>query len=214
MSKTSDIIYFAVRKTLGFVIKLLWIERIEGKNHIPGKRPAIIAANHSSHLDFAFLVVASKRRLYFLAGEHIYKNKLGKWLMDYSGQVKVDRNSQDKRHVYLSASDVLKRGDLLALFPEGKRSYSEVTEKAYKGVAKIALDNKADIIPAVIDGSYHIFGRHHKRPNFKRICKVKFLQPIKHEEIEGLDSEEIVHNLLMPEIAKELGHEYAHRYSK
>lgn len=214
MSRTSNIIYFVVRKTFGLIVKLLWIEKIEGKGHIPRKGPAIIAANHSSHLDFAFLMVASKRRLYFLAGEHIYKSKLGKWLMDFSGQIKVDRNSQDKRHVYLSASDVLKRGDLLALFPEGKRSFSGITEKAYKGVAKIALENKADIIPTVIDGSYHIFGRHHRRPRFKRICKVKFLEPIKHEDIEGRSPEEIVHNLLMPEIAKELGHEYAHRLIK
>lgn len=82
--------------------------------------------------------------------------------------------------------------------------------KAYRGTAKIALQNKADIIPVVIHNSFHVWGMHHKMPRFKRICKVKFLPPITYEKMKKHSPEYIIHDLVMPEIARELGHEYEH----
>jgi 1-acyl-sn-glycerol-3-phosphate acyltransferase len=80
-------------------------------------------------------------------------------------------------------------------------------QPAYKGVAKMALASQVDIIPTVIE-SYHVYAAHHKWPRFNQRCRIKFLEPIKYERIKNMDPEHIVHKILMPEIAKELGHEY------
>ena len=113
--------------------------------------------------------------------------------------------------VYQAAADVLGRGHILVLFPEGTRSYDGKPLKAYRGVARMALQNQVDILPVAIENSHHVFGRHHKFPRIKRICRVKFLEPISYKEIADKTPEEIVHDILMPEIAREIGHEYEHK---
>ncbi|HBG81777.1 TPA: 1-acyl-sn-glycerol-3-phosphate acyltransferase [candidate division CPR2 bacterium] len=204
-------LYRVLKILLSPLIKLFWIERVEGKHNIPRKGPIIIAANHASYLDFAFLGAAVRRRLFFLAADWIYRNPFFRFIMRITGQIKVDRFSKDKKMVYQAAADVLGRGHILVLFPEGTRSYDGKPLKAYRGVARMALQNQVDILPVAIENSHHVFGRHHKFPRIKRICRVKFLEPISYKEIADKTPEEIVHDILMPEIAREIGHEYEHK---
>ncbi len=48
--------YWILKTLFGWIVKLVWIERVEGLENIPQKGAFIIAANHSSYFDFIFLV--------------------------------------------------------------------------------------------------------------------------------------------------------------
>lgn len=190
------------------------MQRVEGKHNLPKKGPYIIASNHRSFLDFAFLSTVIHRQIYYLAAEFLYEIRLTKFILEKTGQVRVPREGKGRTVTYEGAKFVLERGGILGIFVEGKRSHHNLSLKAYKGVAKIALDNKVDIVPTVIHNSFHVWGMHHKVPRLKRICKVKFLEPITYEKMKKHDPAYIVHDLVMPEIAKDLGHEYPHRTKK
>jgi 1-acyl-sn-glycerol-3-phosphate acyltransferase len=123
------------------------------------------------------------------------------------GHIKVDRNVHDKATVYNQAKDILDNGRALVVFPEGRMTRDGKLQMAYHGVAKMALSSKVDIVPAVIE-SYHIYPVHKKWPKFSERCKIKFLEPIPYDKLKNKTPEHIVHDLLMPEIARELGHEY------
>jgi 1-acyl-sn-glycerol-3-phosphate acyltransferase len=127
--------------------------------------------------------------------------------MDKNGNIKVPKEGS-RGQVYEQAVKVLQEGRVLGLFPEGTRSHNGLTQKAFLGVAKIALAAQCDIVPVAIQDTHRVWGRQHKKPQFKRICQVKFLDPIKYETISEETPERIVHDILMPTISKELGHEY------
>jgi 1-acyl-sn-glycerol-3-phosphate acyltransferase len=196
------------------IIKFLWLKKVEGISRIPKKGPVILAANHVSFLDPFFLIAISKRRLYFLAKNQVYVNRFIKFIMNGTGQVKVDLDTKDKSYVFKAASQILGSGNVLGIFPEGKMSKTGTTGKAYLGVAKIALENKTDIIPVAILNGHHIFPPHFKFPKFKKVGIIKILPAIKYEDFKDLTPEVIVHDLLMPKIANEVGHDYEHRFAQ
>lgn len=206
-------VYRTLKEILSPIVRVLWVGKVEGRHHIPRRGPAILASNHQSYLDAPVLMTVMRRRVFFLVGDFVYRSKLGAWLMNVTGQVPVNRKKPgENNHVYEQCKDILARGHLLSIFPEGWMSKDGKTQKAYKGVARIALDNKVDIIPVIFDGTYHIFPYNQKRPSLGKRCRVVIMEPIKYSKFKNMTPEKIVHDLLMPEIARELGHEYEHRH--
>ena len=207
-------LYWFLKIILAVPLHLFWIEKIEGKHNLPKKGTYILATNHRSHLDTTILSTAIHRRIYYLAAEFLYEFSVMKFILEKTGQVRVPREGNNQTPTYEGAKKILERGDILCIYPEGRRSHNEFSLKAYKGVAKIALANKVDIIPAAIHNTHIAWNIHHKRPRLKRICKVNFLPPITYAKMKKHSPEYIVHDLIMPEIAKDLGHEYEHRTVK
>jgi 1-acyl-sn-glycerol-3-phosphate acyltransferase len=204
-------IYYFLKAVLGSISKIFWIGRVEGKKNIPQKGAVILAPNHQSWLDFCFLATVVNRRLYFLVGEFVYKVKVAKFALERMGHIRVDRHAPDKGDVYAEAKKILSEGKALVVFPEGRMTRDGKIQKAYLGVAKMALASEVDIIPVVME-TYHIYSVNHRRPLFGKRCKIKFLAPIKHQQIKEKTPAEIVHDLLMPEIAEALGESYDHRH--
>lgn len=204
-------VYYFLKGTLGLISKVFWIGRVEGKSNVPRKGAVILAPNHQSWLDFCLLATVLNRRLYFLVGEFVYRVKVASFALERMGHIRVDRHNPDKGAVYAEARRILAEKKVLVVFPEGKMTRDGKIQKAYLGVAKMALESKVDIVPVVME-TYHIYSIHHKRPLFSKRCKIKFLEPIRYEKIKDKTPAVIVHELLMPEIANALGHQYEHRH--
>jgi len=202
-------VYYFLILTLGVFIRLVWIGKVEGFHNVPRKGRILIASNHQSWLDCFFLGDVLNRRLYYLVGEHVYKNKIAAWGVNQMGSIKVDRNVDDKSDVYRQSHELLAAGKAVVVFPEGRMTRDGKTQRAYKGVARMALATETDIVPVAIE-SYHVYSVHHSRPRFGQRVGIKFLEPLRYEDFKELDAGEIVHDLLMPRIAEALGHEYQH----
>src|SRR3989304_7981878 len=122
-------LYWFVKIIIALPIHLFWIEKIEGKRHLPKKGPYIIAANHRSFLDFAFLSIAVHRRIYYLAAEFLYEVKPIRFVLESTQQVTVPRD-KNQTSTYEGAKKVLANGGILGIFPEGKRSHHNLSLKA------------------------------------------------------------------------------------
>lgn len=207
------IYYWFLKYIFSPIVRMLWVGDVEGKRNLPQKGSALLASNHQSYLDPLLLMAISRRRIYFIVSDFVFRSKAAAWLMRHTGQIQVDRKKPGQNtHVYNEARDILRQGHLLSFFPEGWMSKDATILKAYKGVARTALDNQVDIIPIAICGSYDIYPAHKKIPALFRRCRVTILEPIKYDDFRGLTPAIIVHELLMPRIAAELGQEYAHRH--
>jgi len=201
-------VYYFLIFTFGVFIRLVWIGKVEGYRNVPRKGRILIAPNHQSWIDAFLIGAVLNRRLYFLVGEHVYKNKFASWCVDQMGFIKVDRTAENKSSVYDQSFKLLAKDKALAVFPEGRMTRDGKIQRAYKGVARMALATQSDIVPTVIE-SYHIYPVHNKFPKFFNArCNIKFLKPLRYDDFRGLDPAEIVHDMLMPAIARELGHEY------
>jgi 1-acyl-sn-glycerol-3-phosphate acyltransferase len=126
--------------------------KVEGKEHVPTTGPVILAPVHRSFADFGFAAFCTNRKLFFMAKDELWKNKwLGRLLLSV-GAFPVHRESAD-REALQRAEDVLKKGSVLVLFPEGTRREGPIVEDLMEGSAFLSARTGAPIVPIGIGGS-------------------------------------------------------------
>jgi 1-acyl-sn-glycerol-3-phosphate acyltransferase len=182
-----------ILKTIFFpIIRFIWVGKVSGLDNIPLEGSAIIASNHESYFDFLCFLAISKRWVYYLTKKEHFENIIWGPFMRYTGQIEVDRESSDKTTVYDEVFQVLREGKLLGLFPEGTRSPNGRLQKAYTGVAKIALLAKAPVIPVGMMGTFEILSKFQYLPRFRK-CQIRIGKPISLDKYYG---QEITDELL------------------
>ena len=126
--------------------------KVTGREHVPDSGPVILAPVHRSFADFAFAAFCTDRKLFFMTKDEMWKNKwLGKLLLTV-GAFPVHRESAD-REALQRAEEVLRRGQVLVLFPEGTRREGPVIEDLMEGAAFLSARTGAPIVPIGIGGS-------------------------------------------------------------
>jgi len=163
------------------LVKRLFIKKIKGLENIP-KRNFILVSNHQSYLDIiinSYLCVP--RRFHFIGQIEGFKIPL-KWLIAsiyfLSGVIPLNRRDERSREkVVKEAISVLKKGDILIIYPEGRRSTNGEIQEGKPGVAKIFLKTEVPILPARIKGTFELFPPKGKL-KIKRIVKINIGKPL------------------------------------
>lgn len=161
--------YYILKVLCGPIIRIMWVGDVKGLENIPTKGSFILAANHSSYLDFIVLFAIIPRRMTFLAAEKFFISSLWRPIMKLTGQIEINRFSKDKTKVYKDVDNVFKKRGVLAIFPEGTRSRTGKIQKAYNGAVSFAHQYNKMIIPVFIGGAYQVLPPQNKIPNFGKI---------------------------------------------
>jgi len=170
--------YSLVKGIFGPVARLIWVKRVEGIENIPRGGPCLIAANHNSYFDFICLTAISPRRIYYLSAEKFFKSIKWRLLMKITGQIKVERQSKDKREVFGIVLSALRQGKAVGIFPEGARSPDGQIKKPFTGVAKFALMAEVPVVPVGIEGTFEIMSRYDSFPKFVKKAVIKIGRPM------------------------------------
>lgn len=138
------LLYPLFRVLLGF--------RTRGRKNLKGVKAAILAANHSSNLDPLILGLGSRREIFFMAKEELFQGPRSfAWLLRKFNALPLRRGGAD-----LSAlrklSELLHKGQLVAVFPEGTRSKIGKFLSFKLGVGFLGVRNRVPVIPAYIYG--------------------------------------------------------------
>jgi 1-acyl-sn-glycerol-3-phosphate acyltransferase len=148
-----------VKITSAPILLLYYKLKLRGKKRagkIRGK--TIIIANHTSTMD-AVLVnyIFPTKRIYFMTADRMFTFfPIFSWFLKTLGAFPTRRDKADLSAVALG-SDILKKGKILGIFPEGKRSLDGHMLKFKPGVVMLALNNDAPIIPIYHTGEYGFF---------------------------------------------------------
>ncbi len=144
-----------------------WLNRLDGLNRIwctqfhrlhsgkirlPATGPALVVANHVSGLDPLLMIAASSRPLRFLVAREQY-DRLGlRRLFVAIGCIPVKRD-RNPRAALAAARNALERGEVVALFPQG-RIYldNEPAAPLKRGVAYLARTSGAPVIAVRVEG--------------------------------------------------------------
>ncbi|MEI6855316.1 MAG: lysophospholipid acyltransferase family protein [Acidimicrobiaceae bacterium] len=154
-----------------------------GKENIPETGPVLIAPVHRSNVDFAFSVFMSRRKIFFIAKDSLFKIKpIGKFLL-HLGAFPVNRESAD-RDSMIASELVLQNGQALILFPEGTRKEGPVIEQLRDGAMFIAARTHSVVVPVGIGGSDKSMKPGAKFPRPVRI-KIVVGKPIQPPTAEG-----------------------------
>lgn len=135
---------------------------------IPARGPLILATNHIGSLEVPLLFVhLQPRKMIGLAKIETWDRKFMGWLFDLWDAIPVRRGEADLEAVR-RCLDVLKAGDMLAIAPEGTRSYHGRLLRAQPGVVMIALRAGVPILPIA-----HWGGENFKA-NLKKLKRTDF----------------------------------------
>lgn len=137
------------QKLSGF---LRWILRVrfEGRDNLPPRGPVILCSNHRSNFDPVLLSVVVRRDLFFMAKASLFRVPLLNVLIRSLGAFPVERGIGDLRAVK-RAIDIVRRGNVLAMFPEGHRLQGGGTPRRFSsGAALVASRTGATVVPAAI----------------------------------------------------------------
>jgi 1-acyl-sn-glycerol-3-phosphate acyltransferase len=153
-----QIVFFAlvVRPVLAIVLGA----NVRHRELLPTKGPAIIVANHNSHLDtLTIMAMYPLRQLALLrpvaAMDYFFRTRSLAWFATrIIGIVPIARTGREKgRNPLEGCLEALDRGDILILFPEGSRGEPEKLSQFKKGVAHLVKDRpQTPVHPLFIHG--------------------------------------------------------------
>lgn len=120
-----------------------------GRENIPKKGGFILACNHMSNFDPIALGGAGKRIIHFMSKDELFQNKALAAFLTQLNAFPIVRGTGDMNALKY-AEDILKNGWVLGIFPEGTRSSDYSPKRAKSGVALIAKQTGADVLPVAI----------------------------------------------------------------
>ena len=141
---------------LGPIVKAIWRPWIVGRRNVPAEGAAILASNHLSFVDSIFLPLMLDRPVAFLAKSDYFTGKgLKGWatrmFFKGTGQLPIDRSGGKASEASLNTGlQVLGRGDLLGIYPEGTRSPDGKLYRGRTGIARMALEAHVPVVPVVM----------------------------------------------------------------
>jgi 1-acyl-sn-glycerol-3-phosphate acyltransferase len=151
--------YRLVNAVVSPLARAVWRPRVEGVENVPATGGVLLASNHLSFADSVVIPVVAPRKVVFLAKAEYFdgpglKGQLSKAWFEGLGMVPVNRD--DTRSALDSldiALEVLGRGEAFGLYPEGTRSRDGRLYRGKVGVAQLALQSGAPIVPVGLTGT-------------------------------------------------------------
>jgi 1-acyl-sn-glycerol-3-phosphate acyltransferase len=158
MSTLAKFLFFqlVVRPLILIVLGL----NVRHRERLPRQGPAILAANHNSHLDTVVLMTLFPWRLLrrvrpVAAADYFLRNRLIAWFaLRIIGIVPVDRSGGTPKERVLSGVDeALARGDIVLIFPEGSRGEPEKPQQFKSGLYHLGKAHpEVPVIPVFLHG--------------------------------------------------------------
>ncbi len=138
---------------------------------IPARGPVIIIANHAaSFLDAMIMGVKLRRPIHYYVRSDIFRGRFARFIFQQLHMIPIYSREKDKTELHRNADsfnigeEVLRKGGLLLIFPEGNSRIEKNLLPLKKGVSRIALqaleknmDDSVVIVPIGIHYSRHAF---------------------------------------------------------
>ena len=193
--------------------------KVKGLRNVPGKGPVIIASNHLSFSDSLFMPLVVPRKVTFLAKSEYFtspgpKGLLKKLTFIALGQVPVDRSGGRRSEAaLLTGLKILAEGNCLGIYPEGTRSPDGRLYKGRTGIARLAIESGAAIIPVAMSNTDKIQPTGKVIPNLHRVGMI-FGEPMYFNgDSTDLQYLRVVTDQIMKKIQEMSGQEYIDIYA-
>lgn len=165
------------------LVRTLYAAEAHGGERVPSSGPVILAANHTGYLDGAVVFGLAPRPAHFLVLASTFERGIGT-LLHLTGQIPLEQGSGDRRAL-TSALRVLERGGAVGIFPEGGRGRGDL-ERAEKGVAWLALQGRAPVVPVACLGTRATGALASSWPRLRSRLVVDFGEPISVRREDGI----------------------------
>ena len=140
----------ATARNLAALAARAWRLRVDGAPRVPPEGPVLLVANHSGVLDALVLAAASPRPVHVLVAVDPTATPAQR-LLRRSGQIPLRDDGPD-RAALRTACEVLERGGVVAVFPEGPRGAGDVRHARLEAAYLVARTD-AVVVPVAVLGT-------------------------------------------------------------
>lgn len=159
MKSTGTPFYRFARCLLSIFSFLVYPCRLINPEQANLQKPFILICNHQSMMDPVLLAIKLPQyEIHFIGKREITRFLPLKWIVERLHMIAVSRHMSDLSAMR-AAGTVLKSGDILGVFPEGRRFYGPAMEEMESGVSLLALRHKVPLLPVYITGRPRPFRR-------------------------------------------------------
>lgn len=216
--------YRLLKSFLTPILLLLFRPKVRGLDSIPNSGPVIIASNHLSFSDSIFMPLVVSRKVTFLAKQEYFTQPgLKGWIKKLTfialGQVPVDRSGgRASEAAVRTGVELLERGECIGIYPEGTRSPDGRLYRGRTGIARLALESGAIVVPVAMINTEKIQPTGKVIPKIMRVG-VYFGKPMNFKELfAGSDPNDpfvlrSITDSIMKEIQTLSGQEYVDIYA-
>jgi 1-acyl-sn-glycerol-3-phosphate acyltransferase len=204
------LLYTVMSRVISPVARALYRPKVEGLENLPTSGPVILAANHLSFVDSMIIPIVVPRRVFFLAKAEYFegtgfRGALSRWFFTSMGNIPVRRGQgRSARDSLDTAIKVLSDGGAFGIYPEGTRSLDGMLHRGRTGVARIALESGAPVIPIGLVGTDKVMAVGRKLPKIVPVT-IRFGKPLDFSRYQGMQdslpvlrsvTDQIVYNIL------------------
>ena len=216
--------YWVVKYTLGMALKVVFRPWSRGRANVPRRGPVILVSNHLSFADHFFGPLPLRRKVVFLAKAEYFtgrglKGLASKVFFSGVGTIPIDRTGGEASERALrSGLRVLAAGKVLGIYPEGTRSPDGKLYKGRTGVARLALESRAPVVPCAMIGTFEFLPRDSFRPRLRIRPGVVFGKPLEFSQYYGRETDREALRAVTDEIIHAIhelsGQEYVAEYAR
>lgn len=190
--------------------------KVHGAKHVPKEGAAILASNHLSALDHVVLPAVTRRVIYNIGKKEHFERPFKAWFMRNVGVIPLDRGAGDQAALE-KAKEVLARGDLFCIYPEGTRSPDGRLYRGRTGIARLALEMRVPIVPVAMVGTFEAKPKGQKGINRGVDTAAVVGPPLTFEEHWGKQDDRLVCRRVTDEVMSAIqalsGQEYVDEYA-
>jgi len=186
----------------------IWSVAVTGRKNVDRKKAYVMVCNHQSLLDIPFIY---RIFLHFkwVSKASLFKIPVIGWNLSLNRHVKLERGSmKSQRKMFRKCAKHIQNGSSIMIFPEGTRSRTGELRTFKEGAFLIAMQQKTDILPIVIDGSYKALPEKGFLPFNKQKIDLHILKPVTYETFKDMSVHQVsehVHGIIAGELARMRG---------
>jgi len=210
------------RVFVGPLLHLIYRPWARGAENVPSEGAAILASNHLAVIDSFFLPLVLDREIVFIGKQEYFtgagiKGRLTAGFMRGVGTIPVDRGGGKASEAALRTGlRRLNDGDLFGIYPEGTRSPDSRLYRGKTGIARLALESGAPVIPVAMVGTDEAQPPGRRIPKIMRIGVV-IGEPLDFSRYQGMENDRFILRSVTDEIMYAImalsGQEYVDVYA-
>jgi len=163
----------------------------------------VMACNHQSMLD---IPVIYRIFLHFkwVSKASLFKIPVIGWNLWLNRHIKLDRSSmKSQRNMLRQCAEHIQNGSSVMIFPEGTRSPNGELRAFKEGAFLIAMQQKTDILPIVLDGTANVLPQKRYIPTKTHKFYVRILPPVPYETFKDMGVRKVsehIHAIIADEL--------------
>ena len=150
-------LYWTSRLFFILLFKLFFHLKVEGLENLPAKRNFLLVSNHASFLDPFAISAAIPRYIRWIVVDEYFDLFFVSWFLKQLRFIRT-KGKTDSRALHQAVA-ALKNNEIVGIFPEGRRTEDGRLGKVRGGIAHLARESCAPVLPVAILGSFEAWPR-------------------------------------------------------